>query len=240
MKQATLLLKGGQVVDPVSQRIFAADVAISEGKILSVGPALQLQADKTLDVTGCYVTPGLIDMHCHCYPTFPFDHDTLPTLHPDAHMFQNGVTTAVDAGTCGWQNFPRFYTEVIRKAEVRTLAFLNIADRGMVHMADEDDPNCFHPRIAAEVARAYDDVIVGIKTAHYWVNKPFDALHTPWASVDAMIEAGERSASPVWPISNRHCRSVLMHSSCLSICVQGISTRTCMRSSSLCSTVRGA
>lgn len=196
MKQATILLKGGQVVDPVSQRIVDADVAISEDKILAVGPALPIQADKTLDVSGCYVTPGLIDMHCHCYPTFPFDHDSLPTLHPDAHMFQNGVTTAVDAGTCGWQNFPRFYAEVIRKAEVRTLAFLNIADRGMVHMTDEDDPNCFRPRIVAEVARAYDDVIVGIKTAHYWVNKPFDTLHTPWASVDAMIDAGERCSKP--------------------------------------------
>lgn len=196
MNKAALLLKGGQVVDPVSRTIFPADVAVSDGKILAVGPSLAISAEKVLDVSGCYVTPGLIDMHCHCYPTFPFASDSLPTLHPDAHMFQNGVTTAVDAGTCGWQNFPRFYAEVIRKAEVRVLAFLNIADRGMVHMTDEDDPACFHPRIVAEVARAYDDVIVGIKTAHYWVNKPFDSLHTPWASVDAMIDAGERCAKP--------------------------------------------
>lgn len=199
MNHCDLLLTGGQVIDPLSMRITAADVAVRDGSILYTGSKAgmgDIVAAKTLDVTGCYVAPGLIDMHCHCFPTFPFAGDTLPTLHPDAHMLQNGVTTAVDAGTCGWRHFPRFYEEVIQKSVVRTFAFLNIADRGMVHMTDEDDPGCFHPGIVAEVARAYDDAIVGIKTAHYWVNKPFDAAHPPWASVDAAVDAGVRCGKP--------------------------------------------
>lgn len=191
-----LLLSGGLVIDPVSQSIYSADVAIRSGKILYVGSGLSVSPSKIIDVSGYYVTPGLIDMHCHCFPTFPFAKDSLPTIHPDAHMFQHGVTTAVDAGTCGWRNFPSYYEEIICKSRVRTLAFLNIADRGMVHMADEDDPRRFHPGITAEVAQAYSDAIVGIKTAHYWVHKPFDAEHTPWASVDAMIDAAERCGMP--------------------------------------------
>lgn len=107
MKQhADYLLLGGTVIDPVCERSFRADVAVGSGRILAIGTDLAYEAAKTLDVSGCYVTPGLIDMHCHCYPTFPFAHDSLPTIHPDAHMFQNGVTTAVGAGTCGWQDFP--------------------------------------------------------------------------------------------------------------------------------------
>ena len=197
MKQhADYLLLGGTVIDPVCERSFKADVAVGGGKILAVGADLPYEAAKTLDVSGCYVTPGLIDMHCHCYPTFPFAHDSLPTIHPDAHMFQNGVTTAVDAGTCGWQDFPRMKRELIDRTETRVLAFLNIADGGMVHMDTEDQPVHFHPGVVSEVAKAYADDIVGIKSAHYWVGKPFDAAHPAWASIDAAVEAASRAGLP--------------------------------------------
>jgi dihydroorotase len=47
------------------------------------------------------------------------------------------------------------------------------------------------------MAEEHRDVVVGIKTAHYWANRPFDAEHPPWAAVDAAIEAGERCGLPV-------------------------------------------
>lgn len=191
-----LLISGGHVIDPANNICGESDVAVKDGKILAVGRDLAADAAKTIDARGCYVTPGLIDMHCHCYPHFPFSHDSLPTIHPDAHMFQNGVTAAVDAGTCGWVDFPRFYQDIIGKSKVRVLAFLNIADGGMVHMDCEDKPENFHPALAAEVAKAYRGVVCGIKTAHYWVGKPFDDAHPPWASVDAAVLAGELCGLP--------------------------------------------
>lgn len=190
------LLRGGYVIDPANGISRTADVAVKDGKITVVGECLAAGAAKEIDVSGCYVTPGLIDMHCHCYPFFPFSHDSLPTIHPDAHMLQQGVTTAVDAGTCGRLDFPVFKKEIIDKARVRVLAFLNIADGGMVHMDTEQERAYFHPAPVAEMARAHDDVVVGIKCAHYWVGKPFDAEHPPWASVDAMVEAGDMCGKP--------------------------------------------
>jgi dihydroorotase len=47
------------------------------------------------------------------------------------------------------------------------------------------------------MADEHRDVVVGIKTAHYWANRPFDAEHPPWAAVDAAVEAGERCGLPV-------------------------------------------
>jgi dihydroorotase len=51
--------------------------------------------------------------------------------------------------------------------------------------------------------QAYPDILVGVKAAHYWTNKPWDALHPPWASVERAVEAGELCAKPVmvdfWP-----------------------------------------
>ncbi len=189
-----LLIKGGHVIDPKNGIDKNMDVAVQGGAICAVEPELdEAAAKKVLDAGGLFVVPGLIDMHCHCYPVFPRHADTLPTIDPEGHLFQYGVTTAVDAGTCGWRDFPKFKEEVIDRAGIRLLAFLNIASGGMVHMDTEEEPAEFHPQIVASVAEEYGDVVVGVKSAHYRVGIPFDAAHTPWASVDAALEAAALS-----------------------------------------------
>ncbi|MDO4306587.1 MAG: amidohydrolase/deacetylase family metallohydrolase [Eubacteriales bacterium] len=196
-KEYDILLKNGHVIDPANQIDSRMDIAVKNGKICKAEADIrEKNVKKVLDVKGCYVVPGLIDMHCHCYPLFPLYKDSLPTINPDAHMFQAGVTTAVDAGTCGWKDFYRFKEEIIDKAETRILAFLNIASGGMVHLDTEQEPKNFHPQIAASMAKEFDDVVVGFKSAHYWVGIPFDEVHTPWASIDCMTEAGELCNKP--------------------------------------------
>jgi dihydroorotase len=58
-----LLIQGGRVIDPASQRDALADVAIADGKILAIGavPA-GFQPEQTMDATGCIVAPGLVDL----------------------------------------------------------------------------------------------------------------------------------------------------------------------------------
>lgn len=59
---ATTVLKGGRVVDQTGDRV--ADVVIGDdGHIAAVGP--DLIADRTIDVGGCVVSPGLVDLHSH-------------------------------------------------------------------------------------------------------------------------------------------------------------------------------
>jgi len=61
----TILIKGGQVVDP-GRVNGPADVLIENGKIAAVGPKLKAPADaKVIDATGKVVTPGFIDLHVH-------------------------------------------------------------------------------------------------------------------------------------------------------------------------------
>ncbi|MEZ4834781.1 MAG: hypothetical protein R2873_22810 [Caldilineaceae bacterium] len=36
----------------------------------------------------------------------------------------------------------------------------------------EQDPRNMDPELAASIVQAYPDVCVGIKTAHYWTNRP--------------------------------------------------------------------
>jgi dihydroorotase len=56
-----IAVRGGEIVDQAGRR--RADVLIREGMIVEVGPSLS--ARFTLDATGCYILPGLVDLHTH-------------------------------------------------------------------------------------------------------------------------------------------------------------------------------
>jgi dihydroorotase len=189
-----LLLKGGHVIDPANGIDRRADVRLSEGQVEAVTHDMPSSSGETvLDVAGYYVVPGIIDMHAHVFSTH---RRSRLSLDPHVNTFSSGVTTVVDAGTAGWQDFAEFRTEVIDRARIRVLAYVNIVGSGMG--GDwEHDVREMRPALAAAMADEHRDVVVGIKTAHYWANRPFDAEHPPWAAVDAAVEAGERCGLPV-------------------------------------------
>ena len=189
-----LLLKGGHVIDPANGIDRLADVRLSEGRIAAVGPDLPSTAGETvLDVAGYYVVPGIIDMHAHVFSTH---RRSTFSLDPHVNTFSSGVTTVVDAGTAGWRDFADFRTEVIDRARIRVLAYVNIVGSGMGGEW-EHDAREMRPALAAAMAEEHRDVVVGIKTAHYWAKHPFDAEHPPWTAVDAAVAAGELCGLPV-------------------------------------------
>ncbi len=152
-----LLLKNGHVIDPKGGRNGRFDIAIIGDKIARIGKDLPVtHARNAVDVSRYYVTPGLIDIHTH----FNTQGGGL-NLQPDPTALSNGVTTAVDAGSCGWKNFEAFKESVIVRSKTRLLAFLNIAGDGAYKDADELDPAA-----AARMVRQYPEILVGITAAH--------------------------------------------------------------------------
>lgn len=211
----TLLLKGGHVIDPKNNIDGKHDVAITQHTIAAVerdiDPAL---AANVVDVTGYIVTPGIVDMHVHVYHTRAPEGDPEGlSVVADAHSFRSGVTTMVDTGTAGARHLRHFKQTVIDRAKTRLLAYVNIVDQGM--LGDfEQDPGNFDPELAASVVLAYPDICVGIKTAHYWTQLPWDEVHTPWAAVDRAIQAAELCRKPVmydfWPRPERPYADLLL------------------------------
>src|SRR3990172_2413087 len=66
--QYDLLLKGGHVIDGKNGLSAVRDVAIQNGRIAAVEAGIPAsKALKTVDVSGLYVTPGLVDIHVHVY-----------------------------------------------------------------------------------------------------------------------------------------------------------------------------
>ena len=63
---ASILLKGGRIIDPASGMDETGDVAIDSGEIAALGGRLSdSPADEVVDCEGLIVTPGLIDPHVH-------------------------------------------------------------------------------------------------------------------------------------------------------------------------------
>lgn len=61
-----LLIKGGHVLDPLTGLDDIADVLICEKRIEKIRKGLKPEeADEVIDARGCYVMPGLIDLHVH-------------------------------------------------------------------------------------------------------------------------------------------------------------------------------
>lgn len=60
-----LILRGGNIIDVLSQKIRKGDVLINKGIIAEIESPQKQNAKKTIDVQGKYVAPGFIDSHLH-------------------------------------------------------------------------------------------------------------------------------------------------------------------------------
>ena len=83
------LFKGGTVVSGTGTK--RADLLIENEKIVESGRNLKADADKVVDVTGCFLFPGFIDAHTH------FDLDVCNTTTADD--FYTGSRAALRGGT---------------------------------------------------------------------------------------------------------------------------------------------
>lgn len=59
-----LILKNANVLS-IRRKEFIGDVAVENGRIYSVGKDISIPGAKEIDLTGCYVMPGIIDAHSH-------------------------------------------------------------------------------------------------------------------------------------------------------------------------------
>jgi dihydroorotase len=187
-----LLLRGGHLIDARNKISAVRDVAIAAGKIAAVDAKLNpADALKTVDVTGLYVTPGLVDIHTHTYTgtgergSYAGDN----SVYPDGFTFRVGVTTVADAGCAGWRNFEDFKQRIIDRSKTRILAFINIVGNGMRGGTYEQDLNDMEAKPTADMALKYPGLIIGVKSAHY--------SGPEWAPVERAVEAGTMANIPV-------------------------------------------
>jgi len=123
-----LLVQGGAVLDPATGRSGRYDVAVRDGSVASVEPAIEGSlAAEVLDARGCVVTPGLVDLHTHLF--FP---GTYWGTDPVAVAWRTGVTSWVDAGSAGAYNLGALRRLAELPVALGVRAFVNISAVGLV------------------------------------------------------------------------------------------------------------
>lgn len=200
-QEIDILIKNGHVFDAKNNIDAVADVSITDGKIVQVAPSISdKHAKQVIDATGLYIVPGLIDPHTHVFVGSRPDRfaNGFNSLSPDDFTFKSGVTTVVDAGTSGWQNFAQFKLQVIDQSKTRVLAFLNIAAEGLdgteIELtkaeAEKHDLNQMDVAKTAAMILEYPDIIVGVKIGHF--------KGESWAPFERAVAAAAKTNRPLF------------------------------------------
>jgi dihydroorotase len=186
------LLKGGHVIDGRNTISAVRDVAIKDGKIAAVAENIaSSRALKAVDVSGLYVTPGLVDIHVHMYPGQKKNDYAGGdwSVYPDGFTLRSCVTTVADAGSSGWRTFEDFKSRIIDQSKTRVTAFLNIVGAGMGSGSIEQNLADMEVGPTAEMAIKHKGVVVGIKSAHF--------NGAEWTPYERALEVGRQAKIPV-------------------------------------------
>lgn len=154
-----LLLRNAHVIDPSQDWNGVADIGIRDGVIAAFGAGLDPSGSRgIIEIPGTFISPGWIDLHGHWYE------GGLYGINAELGL-NHGVTTAVDAGTAGFANFPSFYNTAILGSRARILAYVHLSCLGLHATFAEEllDLSYARPEETAMVIDRYTDVTAGVK-----------------------------------------------------------------------------
>ena len=118
-----LLLKNVRVVRPHGNVVFDADIAVSDGRIARVAPAIDATRAKAVhDGQGRLAFPGVVDAHMHAGIYSPLEEDAVSESKAAA---MGGVTSSLNYFRTGqyYLNkggpYAKFFPEVLKKSKGR-------------------------------------------------------------------------------------------------------------------------
>ncbi|MHB1314639.1 MAG: amidohydrolase family protein [Christensenellales bacterium] len=155
-----LLIKNGRIFDPSRNIDDIGDIAIHHNLIVPVFDDGDTADLRVIDAKGYYVFPGLIDFHTH----LDFSGSEVG-LQPDLMLIPNGVTSAVDAGTCGIANYENLARHIIPTNLVTIKSLLYIANAGQISETaiDNIDPDYFDEKSIRFFFDKYSSQLIGLK-----------------------------------------------------------------------------
>ena len=200
-----LRLKGGTVVDPSMGLDGVHDVAVQDGMIAAIAPAIDgAEAARTIDVAGKIVTPGLIDLHAHV-----FDGVSRNGVHPDLGGVYAGVTTIVDAGSAGAATFGAFPRYVIPNCHTEVIPFLHIAETGLVSNPDIIAEESINLADTLRVCEQHQGLIGGIKARLVSPALEIMGMEMPRRARQAAHESGTRLMVHIGDTEKRYDPNVI-------------------------------
>jgi dihydroorotase len=224
--QCDILIQAGEVIDPSQNLRGVRDLAVVDGRIAALGEVLpDVQAEHVIDARGLYVTPGLIDLHVHVYTHSPLG------LDPDLLCAAGGVTTMLDAGSAGSNNFAAFRRDNIDRAQTQVLGLVNLSCIGLIapELGELRDRRYADPDGVLRILQEHPDVAVGVKirAGKHIVGDGDQGL----ANLRDAIRVARKSETWVMvhigecPVSLPELAEMLAPGDCITHCFKGGSTR---------------
>jgi predicted amidohydrolase len=160
MMRVDIKIEGGTVLDPERGFFGVGEVLIEGSRIVAAGTGEPVEAEKVIRAEGCLVLPGLIDFHAHL-----FSGGSELGVAPDLSLLPQGVTTAVDAGSCGTANFEAFMRFIVPANRVRLFSLLNVCPVGLAttRYHEQVDPRFFDEQKMGELLDQYPGQLLGLK-----------------------------------------------------------------------------
>ena len=161
-----LLITGGMLLNTDTAELKKGDVAIRGDKIVAIEDVPENYIPKRrIDASGLVVTPGIIDLHTHVAGglrrSSPYVEDMMQDA--DTAGVHSGVTTVLDAGSCGVANIGGLVNHVIPNAKTRVLALLNVGSLGVNRIPEVTSALDIEHDAAVASIRSRKDVIIGVK-----------------------------------------------------------------------------
>ena len=188
--QFDLLIQGGEVVDPGAGYQGRLDIGIKRNRIAAVEPQIPASAAfRTIDASGQYVTPGLVDLHTHVYHSA-----TCWGIQADPVAARSGVTTWLDVGSAGAYNLMGFREFIAKPAQSRLYALLNISSIGLTASTWElANLNYCDVDLCCKLIDLNRDLVLGVKVR-------IDTNTTSGTGIEPMRlarQAAERTGLPL-------------------------------------------
>jgi len=161
-----ILIQNGKIIDGTGNSWFYGDIAVKDGKIISIGKQLSFSAKKTIDAAGLIVAPGFIDVHTHLEEDESKD--------PLAQSFiYDGVTTCI-TGNCGLSNtdigkYLQWIDSLKLSINVATLIGHNDVRKVVMGRANRDATSAEQQQMENIVEKAMKDGAVGLSTGLIYI-----------------------------------------------------------------------
>ena len=216
-----MLIRGGRVLDGTGNPWFRADIGVRGGRIVALGDLAGASAERVIDATGRYVSPGFIDIHSHADDGSGRGGRTIrsDSIHRKAapNVVSQGVTTVVvnQDGRSPWPVAEQ--RTILERQGVGPNVMLMVGHgtvRRMVMGDDYQRPSTPEEaeRMAALVRQALEEGAVGMSagleyTPGRWsTTDELAVLASELAPYDGVYISHERAegADPMWYLPSQH------------------------------------
>lgn len=154
-----IILKNGRLYNPLRGIDRIGDLAIYNGKIMPSADE-RFSAKRIIDVSGCMVIPGIIDIHTHLNYK-----GNASGMMVDLPNLSTGVTAAADAGSTGVSNCAAL-ADALMDCQTKTKFMLNVSASGIImanQFPESVDPSKWDLGLFDEAFAEYHDRIMALK-----------------------------------------------------------------------------